>query len=83
MNKDQSNKFRKRALGYSHRDSKNKKTSNSRNGSYKKSVNTTTGKVDLNIPRDRDGSLEPKAVPKYEGVSQNSKNKSYLCMPKE
>jgi transposase-like protein len=40
-----------------------------RNGFYKKSVKTTTGKVDLDIPRDRDGSFEPKAVPKYEGVS--------------
>lgn len=56
-------------LGYSHRDSKNKKTSNSRNGSYKKSIKTTTGRVDLDIPRDRDGTFEPKAVPKYEGVS--------------
>lgn len=32
-------------LGYRHRDLKNKNTSNSRNGSYKKSVKTTTGKV--------------------------------------
>tara|TARA_B100000609_G_scaffold196847_1_gene192929 strand:- start:13701 stop:14948 length:1248 start_codon:yes stop_codon:yes gene_type:complete len=56
-------------LGYPHRDSKNKNTSNARNGSYKKSVKTTTGKLDLDIPRDRDGTFEPKAVPKYEGVS--------------
>ncbi len=56
-------------LGYPHRDSKNKRTSNSRNSSYKKSVKTTTGKVELDIPRDRDGTFEPKAVPKYEGVS--------------
>jgi transposase-like protein len=56
-------------LGYSHRDSKNKKRSDSRNGSYKKYVKTTTGKVDLEIPRDRDGTLESKAIPKYEGVS--------------
>lgn len=56
-------------LGYPHRDSKNKNTSNSRNGSYKKSVKTTTGNLDLDIPRDRDGTFEPKAVPKHEGVS--------------
>jgi len=56
-------------LGYGNRDSKNKKTSNSRNSSYKKSVKTTSGKVDLDIPRDREGSYEPKAVPKYEGVN--------------
>jgi len=56
-------------LGYPHRDSKkSKRTLNSRIGSYKKSVKTTTGKLDLDIPRDRDGTFEPKAVPKYEGV---------------
>ncbi len=56
-------------LGYASGDINSKLTSNSRNGSYKKSVKTTHGKVDLNIPRDRDGTFEPKAVPKYEGVN--------------
>ena len=54
-------------LGYPHLGSKNKNKSNSRNGSYEKSVKTTTGKLDLDIPRDRDGTFQPKAVPKYEG----------------
>jgi putative transposase len=56
-------------LGYPHRGSKSKDTSNSRNGSYKKSVKTTSGKLNLDIPRDREGTFEPKAIPKYEGVS--------------
>jgi len=42
-------------LGYPHGDSKKKKTANSRNGSYPKSVKTTAGKLDLDIPRDRHG----------------------------
>lgn len=56
-------------LGYPHRDSKNKNTLNFRNASFKKSVKTTTGKLDLDNPGDRDGTFEPKVVPKYKGVS--------------
>ena len=51
-------------LGYSHGDSKRKKTTNARNGSYQKSVKTTAGKLALDIPRDREGTFQPKAVPK-------------------
>ncbi|MCB9695031.1 MAG: IS256 family transposase [Alphaproteobacteria bacterium] len=39
---------------------------NSRNGSTRKTVLTDTGAVELAIPRDRDGSFEPVAVPKGE-----------------
>jgi hypothetical protein len=56
-------------LGYPHGDSKKKKTANTRNGSYLKSVKTTAGKLELDIPRDRKGTFNPKVVPKYEGVS--------------
>lgn len=56
-------------LGYSHGDSRNKKTSNSRNGSYQKSVKTSAGKVNVDIPRDRDGTFKPKLIPKYEGIT--------------
>ena len=56
-------------LGYPHGDSNKKKTSNSRNGSYKKSVKTSTGKLDLDIPRDRDGTFDPKVVPKFSGIN--------------
>ena len=38
--------------------------SNSRNGTTPKKVATTTGDVDLAIPRDRDGSFTPTLVPK-------------------
>lgn len=46
-------------LGYKPRDSKAKSTSNSRNGSYKKKVKTSAGQVELDIPRDREGTYEP------------------------
>ena len=38
---------------------------NSRNGTSAKRVMTGTGAVDLVIPRDREGSFDPKIVPKH------------------
>lgn len=38
---------------------------NSRNGYNKKNVNTSLGKIQLNIPRDRNGEHEPIVIPKH------------------
>jgi putative transposase len=62
-------------LGYRPRDNKSKKTDNSRNGSYKKNVKTSAGEVELNIPRDRDGSFEPKIIPKYQNKCSDLESK--------
>ena len=35
---------------------------NTRNGSSKKTVKSSYGNIDLNIPRDREGSFEPQAL---------------------
>jgi transposase-like protein len=51
-------------LGYSKYDYKNKQTDNSRNGYSPKTVKSNHGKVDLNVPRDRDGQFEPAVVKK-------------------
>ena len=40
-------------------------TTNSRNGYNSKQVNTSLGKVQVDIPRDREGQFEPTVVPKY------------------
>lgn len=53
-------------LGYQKYDSKNKHTDNSRNGYSKKSVISSSGKLELDIPRDRKGEFEPKIVKKYD-----------------
>jgi transposase-like protein len=53
-------------LGYSKYDYEKKATENSRNGTYKKSVTSTQGTIDLNIPRDRKGEYEPQIVPKHQ-----------------
>lgn len=51
-------------LGYDRHDPSGRGSGNSRNGSYGKRVLTDLGPVDLEIPRDRAGSFEPKIVPK-------------------
>ena len=51
-------------LGYSKYDYKNKTGSNSRNGSYSKTVSSSQGAIELKVPRDRDGEYEPQIVKK-------------------
>lgn len=53
-------------LGYSKYNYQNKQTDNSRNGSYKKTVNSSQGAIELSIPRDRKGEYAPLIVPKHE-----------------
>ena len=53
-------------LGYSRYDYKNKRTDNSRNGSYKKTVSSSQGEIDLKVPRDRNGDYEPQIVKKHQ-----------------
>lgn len=51
-------------LGYSSNDKSDKETYNRRNGYISKNVKTSMGEIDINVPRDRDGSFEPQLVPK-------------------
>ena len=51
-------------LGYVKGDPAGNGSGNSRNGSYDKTVTTTAGPVRIGVPRDRNGSFEPKIVPK-------------------
>jgi len=51
-------------LGYERGDPAGRNGGNSRNGTTPKQVLTEAGKVDLDVPRDRDGSFEPVMVPK-------------------
>jgi putative transposase len=55
-------------LGYEPGDPAGRGSGNSRNGSYPKTVLTDIGAVDIDVPRDRNGSFEPKLIPK--GVSR-------------
>ena len=51
-------------LGYGNNERGEKNTTNRRNGYSHKSVNTAYGKMDVSVPRDREGSFKPKAIPK-------------------
>jgi transposase-like protein len=51
-------------LGHEH--SQPRRGSNARNGHSRKTVHTETGSVVINVPRDREGSFEPKIIPKHQ-----------------
>ena len=51
-------------LGYKSNSKEPKSTKNRRNGSNPKTLKTSMGEVEINTPRDRDGSFEPVIVPK-------------------
>ena len=61
-------------LGYDHSDRAAKASSNERNGTRSKTVLTEIGPVEIDVPRDRDGSFEPAIVRKrqrrLDGVDQ-------------
>ena len=51
-------------LGYENNERKEKETTNRRNGYTKKNVKTSAGEVEIQVPRDREASFEPKLIPK-------------------
>ncbi|TDD49013.1 IS256 family transposase, partial [Saccharopolyspora elongata] len=51
-------------LGYDKGDPAGRGSPNSRNGTSAKTISTEIGDVDLDVPRDRAGSFEPRLVPK-------------------
>lgn len=51
-------------LGYEPYDTSAKLTSNSRNGKARKQLQTESGTVEIEVPRDRDGSFEPQLIQK-------------------
>jgi transposase-like protein len=51
-------------LGYDKHDPAGRNSGNSRNGARMKTVLTEVGPVEITVPRDRDGSFEPKIVAK-------------------
>lgn len=51
-------------LGYENNDKGPKKTDNRRNGYGTKTVKTSHGEIEIEVPRDRDGTFEPQIIPK-------------------
>lgn len=52
-------------LGYEPYEAVGRNSGNSRNGSYQKTVTTDVGPVELQMPRDRQGTFDPVTVPKH------------------
>ena len=62
-------------LGYDSNSRVQKDSSNRRNGYNDKTLHTSTGDVEIQVPRDRDGSFEPKIVPKRKKDVSDIENK--------
>ena len=54
-------------LGYESNDHGSKNMDNRRNGYSKKTVKSEYGNLEIEVPRDRDGSFEPQVIPKRTG----------------
>ena len=48
---------------------------NSRNGTYKKKILTSTGQEEIEVPRDREWTFEPQILPKYETRTNDMEEK--------
>jgi len=62
-------------LGYEPYEAQGRNSGNNRNGSYKKTVRTSTGEVEVDIPRDRNGEYEPHLLKKYQTSSNELEDK--------
>ena len=68
-------------LGYAPGAARPPQTSNHRNGKSGKTVLTDDGPLQLEIPRDRDGSFEPVLIPSMNAVLPASMTRSSRCTP--
>jgi putative transposase len=55
-------------LGYEPYKKSGSSPTNSRNGYSKKNLKTSDGEVEIAVPRDRDGTFEPKIIEKYQTI---------------
>lgn len=53
-------------LGYDKHSPVGRNTKNSRNGKTSKTIKGKNGKLEIDIPRDRDGEFEPQLIPKHQ-----------------
>ena len=52
-------------LGYDRYEAKGRNSGNNRNGHYDRKLRTSNGAVEIQVPRDRNGSFEPQILPRY------------------
>src|SRR5438128_2386688 len=68
-------------LGYAPHARQGGESDNYRNGKGKKTVHMETGRVDIEVPRDRHGSFEPHSCTSVSGAWTASIPKCWRCMP--
>jgi transposase-like protein len=56
----------KHHLGFSKNGQRPEESDDYRNGSYEKKVRSSSGEIELSVPRDRNGEFEPQVVRKYQ-----------------
>ncbi|MCL2257515.1 MAG: IS256 family transposase [Candidatus Bathyarchaeota archaeon] len=61
-------------LGYDKHAVIGNNSGNSRNGCNRKTISTQHGEAEIEIPRDRNGTFEPKIVPKYQTKGKDIEN---------
>lgn len=65
--------------GYSKYDYRNKDTNNSRNGYSKKTMHTSYGDMDFDIPRDGNGEYDIQVIRKHQNtITQDMEEKNHL-----
>lgn len=62
-------------LGYEKYEAKGRNSGNSRNGKYKRKGRSSSGQVEVAVPRDRQGEYGPKLLDKYETSSNELEDK--------
>jgi len=67
-------------LGYAKYDSRNKETTNSRNGYSEKTVKGSMGDIEIQVPRDRKGAFEPQLVKKHQTMLTGDIEEKILSM---
>lgn len=67
-------------LGYEKNNIEGNNSGNSRNGYSKKNIQTRFGETELNVPRDRNGSFEPKIIKNTNVLPTKLKIKLLPCM---
>ena len=67
-------------LGYSRYDYRNKETDNSRNGHSSKTMHTSYGDMELEVPRDRKGEFEPQLIRKYQNTLTQDMEEKIISM---
>lgn len=71
------------SIGYTKNNKQDAASDNKRNGYSPKTVKSQYGEFQVDIPRDRTGSLNQKSFPNTSGISPGLRRKSYPSTPEE